>query len=694
MNVINFSKPITGNFFVDVIIWLVGITSSVAGGIILFTILLKIITLPFDFMSRYSMRKNSLLMEDMRPELERLQKQYANNKDLYSQKMMALYKKNGYSVWGSCLPTILTLVIFIVAINGFNAYSQYQNRVYFYEMSNAYNNVIYSGFEVDNEYLYFDEQGKLVVNDGALYQLIEDNDVVASNHKINFYTTHGQNGYKIYTENGFIKYTALLDHNGEISSEKYELIKEKLFNEKGVELSNNEISFGFELDGTYIKKDTVNKKIVFDKQAMYELAKSNNGVAEINAGDHKILVTVSGRTMTVYTENGYVKYQTAFSIDGQNQVVFDDNADTYYLIEEKLFNEKASEKESNEFYFGFETDANYVKVNGTTQKLEINASELEQLKTTKLTNKNIYIAKTELGYTMYTENGYMQYFRDVAENSEKPFNNVSFAVRGQALKENTELKILVSDTEVIFAESNLTPEQFLAEIQGTASAEAYRANQAGFLWVKNLWIADGAHKHPVLEYYEFKTIIATEANGCGCNCAAGETSVPISEEEYNKLTAKLEKEKSEPNGFYILCVLSAVISLVSQIVLNKSQKAQLELQTVDGQGAQSQKMMTWMLPIMMAFFSFIYTSAFSIYIIINSLLTLGTTFAINGIVDFRYKKNKKSEAVVRGRVYTPPQQQKKSKREEKKNKKEQNKEREILDRDFLTGLADKKRKNK
>ena len=38
-----------------------------------------------------------IIMEEMRPELEKLQKQYANNKELYSQKMMALYKKEGYS---------------------------------------------------------------------------------------------------------------------------------------------------------------------------------------------------------------------------------------------------------------------------------------------------------------------------------------------------------------------------------------------------------------------------------------------------------------------------------------------------------------------------------------------------------------------------------------------------------------------
>ena len=116
MGIINFTKPETGSFLVDIILWLVQLFSSVAVGIVLFTLLLKIITFPFDYASRASMRKNSVKMEEMRPELEKLQKQYADNKDLYNQKMMALYKKNGYSMFGACLPTILTLVIFIIAI--------------------------------------------------------------------------------------------------------------------------------------------------------------------------------------------------------------------------------------------------------------------------------------------------------------------------------------------------------------------------------------------------------------------------------------------------------------------------------------------------------------------------------------------------------------------------------------------------
>ena len=73
--IINFALPQTSGFLVDVIYWLISVSSSIAVGVILFTVILKLITFPFDLYSRVSMKKNSLLMEEMRPELEKLQRQ-------------------------------------------------------------------------------------------------------------------------------------------------------------------------------------------------------------------------------------------------------------------------------------------------------------------------------------------------------------------------------------------------------------------------------------------------------------------------------------------------------------------------------------------------------------------------------------------------------------------------------------------
>lgn len=113
---------------------------SIAGlGIILFTIILKTIVLPLDIYSRYKAKKQSLLMKAMRPQMEKLQKQYANDKQMYNQKVMELQKANGISMFGACIPMIVSLVIFMVVFSAFSTYSQYANLQSYRGMEEAYN---------------------------------------------------------------------------------------------------------------------------------------------------------------------------------------------------------------------------------------------------------------------------------------------------------------------------------------------------------------------------------------------------------------------------------------------------------------------------------------------------------------------------------------------------------------------------
>ena len=120
----------------------------------------------------------------------------------------------------------------------------------------------------------------------------------------------------------------------------------------------------------------------------------------------------------------------------------------------------------------------------------------------------------------------------------------------------------------------------------------------------------------------------------------------------------------------------------------------MELQTVDGQGAQTQKVMQWVMPIMMAVFAFMYTAAFSLYIIMSSLISIATTYLINFIVDIQIKKenkNKKVDQKIRGRVYVKKEQEKKPEpKKEKKNK--DDKFAHEQGGDFLTGKVKIKRK--
>ncbi len=111
-------------------------------GIVLFTLILKTIVLPLDIYSRYKMKKQSLLMKAMRPDMEKLQKQYANDKQMYNQKVMELQKAHGISMFGACLPMIVSLVIFMVVFSSFSTYSQYANLESYREMEKAYNGVV------------------------------------------------------------------------------------------------------------------------------------------------------------------------------------------------------------------------------------------------------------------------------------------------------------------------------------------------------------------------------------------------------------------------------------------------------------------------------------------------------------------------------------------------------------------------
>ena len=487
INVLQFAKPEGGGFLVDIIYWLVTITSSVAIGIVLFTLILKLITLPFDYISRASMRKNNLIMEQMRPELEKLQEQYADRKDLYNQKMMALYKKNGYSMFGACLPTILTLVIFIIAINAFTNYSKFQNQEYFYNMTIAYNEVVYDGLDLNEEYAYENEDGKFIIDLDAIKGLTDEQKT-----------------------------------------------------EKG------------------------------------------------------IILTVS--------EN----------VNTQGDSLYTVKSTTGYIIFERYYNPTTQVWGAQKFYLDSGVEDN-----------------------------EIFKALT---IKVVSENGV------------------------EEVKTYAELKT-----------AEYTPDKFLTEVRQEKSAEEYRSVSKRFLWVKNVWVKDSPNVSSIESDWEsFKSTHGYE-----------DESGTFTAEDYNSLIFKLDKEKEEPNGYFIMVLITIATSLLTQIVTNKSQKAQMELQTVNGQGKSTSKVMMWMMPIMMAIFAFIYTAAFSIYIILSSVTSLLTTILINKIVDKKFKKkyaaaNAKKQ-VVRGRIYTPPKKEEPAKNT-KKDKKEPPKN------DFLSGLADKKRK--
>lgn len=83
------------------------VISNYGWSMVVFTLLVKLIVLPLDYKSRKSMRRTTALQ----PEMQRLQKKYANDKEKLNQKMAELYRKEGVSPMSGCLPMIVSMFI-------------------------------------------------------------------------------------------------------------------------------------------------------------------------------------------------------------------------------------------------------------------------------------------------------------------------------------------------------------------------------------------------------------------------------------------------------------------------------------------------------------------------------------------------------------------------------------------------------
>ncbi|MGB9154021.1 MAG: membrane protein insertase YidC [Alphaproteobacteria bacterium] len=94
--------------FLYLLAFLVHGVGSIGLGILLFTVLLKVATLPLSLKSYHSMAK----MKALQPEMKHVQERFPDDKMRQSQEMMALYKREKVSPMSGCLPTVIQIPIF------------------------------------------------------------------------------------------------------------------------------------------------------------------------------------------------------------------------------------------------------------------------------------------------------------------------------------------------------------------------------------------------------------------------------------------------------------------------------------------------------------------------------------------------------------------------------------------------------
>mgnify|MGYP002796842224 FL=1 len=188
-------------------------------------------------------------------------------------------------------------------------------------------------------------------------------------------------------------------------------------------------------------------------------------------------------------------------------------------------------------------------------------------------------------------------------------------------------------------------------------------DRMSFGWIKNIWVTDASYRHPVLNYSDFRSGVSRESLSVNGGSVSfnniGNYTDAYNQGSYDVVTEKLSAQKNQANGYFILIALSIGTILLQQFVSMRSQKEQTKYSSVDGQAASTQKITLVIMTLMFAVFSFMYSAAFSIYMVTSNILSLIMTIVINKAVDVAMRKKEERELQEQynkrfpGRVYVP-----------------------------------------
>ena len=175
--------------------------------VVLFTLILKVITLPLDFWQRCLTKKNAIKMEQMKPMMAKIDKAYGENKKGAQQEKQKLMKKFGYSMFSSCLPALVTIVFFVFMFTGLTSYTTHANVTEYNNLVDSYHYAIVVSAQ---------EQG---VDLGEYAWLIDDGD-----YEVGDWSTEKETAYQqFFTE----KVAPLANSSGPMAdTEKYDAIIE------------------------------------------------------------------------------------------------------------------------------------------------------------------------------------------------------------------------------------------------------------------------------------------------------------------------------------------------------------------------------------------------------------------------------------------------------------------------------------
>ncbi|MGB9794807.1 membrane protein insertase YidC [Caldisericum exile] len=99
------------------------VTKNYGLAIIVLTILIKLITHP---LTRYQFKSTAKLQE-IQPELKKIQEKYKDNPQKQQQEIVKLYKEKGVNMYGGCLPVLIQWPLLIILYGALMNYAPFNN---------------------------------------------------------------------------------------------------------------------------------------------------------------------------------------------------------------------------------------------------------------------------------------------------------------------------------------------------------------------------------------------------------------------------------------------------------------------------------------------------------------------------------------------------------------------------------------
>lgn len=263
--------------------------------------------------------------------------------------------------------------------------------------------------------------------------------------------------------------------------------------------------------------------------------------------------------------------------------------------------------------------------------------------------------KTELEGDGTEENkGYLYYIfsEQISDEQKTALENTVAYVNSSG--ENVNMFIALSEA------MNQASTEFKKEATDSAS-KAWNEVKDSWLWIENIWVAD-SYKSPLPTYSDLKNMASNSKN------KEYKAYVDnIDQNLYNTVTSSVHSKNDRWNGYFILAVLSAGLTFLSQWLTEFMQKSKNkkvnELVAQSNQQGGAMKFMKIFLPLMMVVFVLTSSASFGLYIVSSSLISMLISALTSLIVNACYKK--KEEEVIASLEREALKSMKKHKRQEK-----------------------------